>query len=285
VELPSDDERHGGQRPLKIDSLIPDIYKLLASGEFTLDVTRLADMINRRLTETKSNASLRMSNFGTPCERKLWYTVNMGHAAEPLPPNARLLFLLGDIYEEVILSLAEQTTHTVEGRQDVLEVSGIKGHRDAVIDGVLVDVKSANGRSVEKFKRHEVKADDPFGYYDQLSLYHHASKGDVSVKDEAAFLAVDKERGHLYLDKYKIEDRDWDTEIADKKAMLADPVPPPRGFASQPFNKGGNEKLCVACAYCPFKKTCWPMVRSFAYSTGPVHLVKVVKEPDVPEIK
>jgi hypothetical protein len=268
-----------------IDNLIPDIYKLLASGSFELDATRLGEKIADRFKASKDNDTLRMSNFGTPCDRKLWYTVNKAGVAEPIPPYARLNFLLGDIIEEVVLALAKQAGHEVTGEQDVLKVCGIKGHRDAIIDGVLVDVKSANGRSVEKFKQHKVKEDDPFGYYDQLSLYHHASKGDVSVKDEAAFLAVDKERGHLYLDKYKIEERDWDKEVVAKKAMLADPIPPARGFAAQPYNKAGNMKLCVACAYCPFKKECWPGLRSFAYSTGPVHLTKVVKEPDVPEIK
>jgi len=45
-----------------------------------------------------------------------------------------------------------------------------------------------------------------------------------------------------------------------------------------------NMKLPMMCSYCDFKKTCWPNLRSFAYSGGPVHLVDVVNEPDVPEI-
>lgn len=268
-----------------LDTLVQDIYGVIDRGEVDIDGASLGEMIARRLKESKSNDMLRMSNFGTPCERKLWYTVNLPKAASPIPAYAKLNFLLGDIIEEVVLSLAKQAGHEVTGEQDELEIAGIKGHRDAVIDGVLVDVKSANARSVEKFRYHKVREDDPFGYYDQLSLYAAASKEDVSVKDEAAFLVVDKEKGHVYLDKYKIEPRDWDQEIADKKAMLTHPEPPARGFSSEPHNKAGNMKLCTACSYCPFKKTCWPTLRMFAYSNGIVNLVRVVKEPEVPEIK
>jgi hypothetical protein len=269
---------------MKIDTLVEDMYAALDRG-VDLNAERLGTMIAKRLAESKQNDALRMSNFGTPCERKLWYTVNRPDAAEPLPPHARLNFLLGDIIEEVALAIAAQAGHEVTGEQDELEICGIKGHRDAVIDGVLVDVKSANARSVEKFRLGKVREDDPFGYYDQLCLYLAASQEDVSVKDEAAFLVVDKEKGRIYLDRYKVKPRDWEKEIAAKKAMLATPAPPARGFFSEPHNKSGNEKLCTACSYCPFKKECWPTLRMFAYSSGIVNLVKVVKEPDVPEIK
>jgi CRISPR/Cas system-associated exonuclease Cas4 (RecB family) len=269
----------------KIDTLVQDIYGALDRG-VELDAVKLGEMIARRLKETKVNDALRMSNFGTPCERKLWYTVNQPDRASPLPAHARLNFLLGDIIEETVLQIvAQDTDHEVKGEQDELEIAGIKGHRDAIIDGVLVDVKSANARSVEKFRYHKVREDDPFGYYDQLSLYVAASQEDVSVKDEGAFLVVDKEKGHVYLDKYKIEPRDWEKEITSKREMLSRPEPPARGFASEPHNKSGNMKLCTACSYCPFKKTCWPTLRMFAYSNGIVNLVRVVKEPEVPEIK
>jgi hypothetical protein len=268
----------------KIDTLVKDMYAALDKG-VDIDGHKLGDMIARRLKATKNNDALRMSNFGTPCERKLWYTVNRSDLAAPIPAYTRLNFLLGDIIGEVALAIVEQAEHKVEGVEDEVEICGVKGHRDAIIDGVLVDVKSANARSVEKFRYHKVREDDPFGYYDQLSLYVAASQEDVSVKDEGAFLVIDKEKGHIYLDKYKIEPRDWKKEIAAKKAMLAEPVPPARGFFSEPHNKSGNEKLCTACSYCPFKKECWPTLRMFAYSSGIVNLVKVVKEPDVPEIK
>ena len=75
-----------------------------------------------------------------------------------------------------------------------MEIEGVKGHQDSLIDGVLVDCKSASGRSFEKFKNHNLIHDDPFGYVDQVSAYAQANG-----LDEAAFLAIDKSTGEICL--------------------------------------------------------------------------------------
>ena len=269
-----------------INTIVSDIYELLASGSFQIDADRLASMLARRFAESKTSNTLRMSNFGTPCERKLWYSVNRPETAEPLPPEARLKFLIGDIIEEVVLTLARQAGHDVEGEQDRLELHGVPGHRDAIIDGVTVDVKSANARSFQKFRNHELGTNDPFGYIRQLSLYVRSSEEDerVRVKSEGAFLAVDKELGHIVLDKYSFPDKDWEKEIEAKKIMLASPQPPPRHYMPEPDGKSGNMKLCMECTYCPHKKECWPGVKGYAYANKPTWLTTVKREPDVPRI-
>lgn len=269
-----------------INTLVDDIYGLIASGEFTIDADHLAKMIARRITEPKRDAYLRMSNFGTPCERKLWYSINMPETAEPLPPQARLKFLLGDIIEEVVLALAKQSGHSVEGEQDTLEFEGIKGHWDAIIDGYVVDVKSANSRSFSKFREHRLIKDDPFGYLDQISLYVAAARNDTRIRDrtKAAFLAVDKELGYIVLDTYDVEEKDWETLIAAKKLMLKAKTPPRRHYHPEPDGKSGNMKLCMECSYCPHKKECWPGVKGYAYANKPTWLTTVKREPDVPRI-
>ena len=105
---------------------------------------RLADHIHNRVTESKKPGTLRLSNIGTECHRKLWFSIREPQAAEPLPRAARFKFLFGDILEELLLFLAEEAGHSVEGRQTTLSVNGVEGHRDAIIDGRLVDVKSAS---------------------------------------------------------------------------------------------------------------------------------------------
>ena len=60
--------------------------------------------------------------------------------------------MFGDILEELLLFLAKEAGHTVTGQQDTLSISGVNGHRDAIIDGRLVDVKSASSYSFRKFK-------------------------------------------------------------------------------------------------------------------------------------
>ena len=46
--------------------------------------------------------------------------------------------------EELILTIAESSGHTVTGQQDRMRINDLAGHRDAVIDGMTIDVKSAS---------------------------------------------------------------------------------------------------------------------------------------------
>ena len=276
-----------------ISTLVPDMYKLLESGKVHIDAQGLAAAITARLAEDKGAAELRMSNVGTPCDRKLWYSINLPNMAEPLPAPARLKFLIGDITEEVVASIAEQTPgHVVEGRQDTLELHGIQGHRDCVIDGVTVDIKSASSFSFQKFEEGLTPDKDAFGYLDQLNLYREAGRDDpvVTVKGEAAFLAVDKTLGKLTLDRHRANGTDYVKLISQKRGMLAEKVPPKRAYMPEPDGKSGNMKLGTACSYCPFKKECWKNsnggdgLRTFAYSTGPRFLTHVAREPK-PELE
>lgn len=90
---------------------------------------------------------LRGSRIGTSCGRKQWYDTNAPESAEDMDPHTLLKFLYGNILEEIILFLAEEAGHSVEKRQATVELDGIVGH-DAIIDGTLVDVKSASGRAM-----------------------------------------------------------------------------------------------------------------------------------------
>ena len=226
-----------------------------------------------------------MSNIGKPCERALWYELN-GAPGEDLRASTFLKFLYGDIIEELMLFLAELAGHEVRGRQGEQEIAGIKGHRDAIIDGHLVDVKSASTYSFKKFADGTLADNDAFGYIPQLQSYLDASQKDeiLTDKNEASFLAVDKTLGHITLSTIQKDKTNWEQVYEDKKALVAQPEPPERGFKPEPMGASGNEKLGVQCSYCPFKKTCYPELRTFLYSSGPVFMTKVIREPNVPEI-
>jgi len=160
------------------------------------------------------------------------------------------------------------------------------GHPDAVIDGVLVDVKSASGYGMKKFREHALEKDDPFHYLYQLSSYVEALKerDELKVKKEGAFLAVDKVDGSLVLDKYKKLNIDFEQEVGDKREMLAQPEPPKRCYEPIADGLSGNMKLPMPCTYCGFKHKCHPGLRVFNYAGGPRYLTKVAKLPDVEEI-
>ena len=276
-----------------IDTLVEDIQSLLVNkvdnseGEFD-DVFRefgesCAAVLKQRLSKQEDRApGLRMSSIGRPCARQTFYDINNPENAEPLTASTIFKFLYGDLIEEILLSLSTLAGHRVEGRQDELDIAGVKGHRDAVIDGVTVDVKSASFQSFNKFRNGKLKDDDPFGYITQIQSYSYAAKDDpiVTDKDRVAFLVADKSLGHICLDIHEVDKTlDLVTEYEMKKAMVEQPNPPPKAFNSVPDGESGNRKLSMNCSYCQHKFTCWPGVRTFLYSGAPRYLTTVVRQP------
>lgn len=275
-----------------ITTLVADIQQLLTKkqkvdpkiiDEFT---NKLNVVLKNRFNEDRGEFKLSMSSLGQP-DRKLWYKKNQPELAEPLRADTLLKFLYGDIIELLVLMLAKASGHSVKGEQDEISLYGIVGHRDAIIDGVLVDVKSASSYAFDKFKSHRIMDDDPFGYIDQLSTYVAASQDELDIKKSGAFVAVNKENGQLVVDVYPVDPslEDYRRKITHKVGMLAEPNPPPRCYPDESDGSSGNRKLGVNCSYCEFKKTCYPGLRTFLYSGKPRFLTKVEREPNVPELK
>lgn len=274
-----------------IDTLVQDIYALFDNGngwnpdpenvrEFGL---KLGEHIANRASEDRGDPTLRLSNLGVP-DRKLWFTINRPDSAEPLPPEARIKFLFGDILEELLLFLAKEAGHTVSGQQDTVEVNGVVGHRDALIDGRVVDCKSASSYAFKKFESNGLRGNDPFGYLDQLGSYMAASP-DAVEQDVGSFLVIDKQLGKITLDTYPKPDTDYTKLVEHKRAMLRLEAPPEeKCYPDVEDGKSGNRKLDVGCSYCPFKHECWSGLRTFLYSTGPVYLTEVSREPKVTEV-
>lgn len=234
-------------------------------------------------------ATLRMSNIGTPCKRKLWYYLNTETKESTLSPSTLLKFAYGDIIENMLISLAKAAGHKVEGEQGEVVVDGIVGHRDCIIDGVTVDVKSVSTMGFSKFVKNELRIDDPFGYLAQLTGYVYGGATDPLVTDKTggAFLVMDKQHGKLHLDYYNLE---HELELFPDKVIIAKTlssisIPPYKEFEAVPDGKSGNMKLPSACSYCDFRWKCWDGLRGFAYSNGPTFLTKVVNLPKVPEFK
>jgi peroxiredoxin family protein len=276
-----------------IETLVQDIHNVFQMPhEFSPErlerfSKRLAASVVRKVNPEERVFKLSMSSIGTRCNRKLWYKKNKPGDAESLPVEAKIKFMYGDILEELLLFFAEEAGHSVTGCQDKVELHGITGHRDAVIDGVVVDVKSASTFSFQKFKKGLTYADDSFGYVDQLQGYLKAADDDplVTDKSRAAFLVIDKTLGHITLDIHQRSNLDFAVLAKVKTAAVERPMPPDRQYELEPEGKSGNLKLCMECSYCDFKRSCYPGLRTFIYSRGPVHLAVVKKEPDVVEAK
>jgi len=278
-----------------IDTLIADMQEVIkgqggwSGTQGSILGRSIALVANKRFSKPQEpRGYLSLSSIGTPCKRKLWYKVNTPEEAIPLEYNALLKFFYGDMIEELALTIAVAAGHDVKGQQDRLDVHGIKGHRDAVIDGMTVDVKSCSPYAFKKFKEGTLRNDDPFGYISQLSSYVYAGKDDdkVTNKTQGAFLVIDKQNGHICLDVYDFtkELKTKEQEMLDAKELVSGDLTAERQQKVPQSKTSPNSKLPMMCSYCEFKKKCWPEARKFIYSYGPVFLVDVRSEPKVPEV-
>jgi hypothetical protein len=284
-----------------LDTLVSDIYKkigVLSKGK-QIKITNkqldefgddMKDALKHWASPPKRDNSLtkglRMSNIGKP-DRQLWYDLNSPKRKETeLEPSVYIKFLYGHLLEVLMLFFVRLSGHTVTSEQKEVKVSGISGHMDCVIDGEVVDVKTASGYSFKKFKDGSLAEDDSFGYLAQLAGYEEAEQ-----TSNGGFLVLNKETGQITLfrpeelDKPNIKER-----IKTIKKVVKNKKPPEFCFDPVPEGKAGNLKLARKCFYCPHKFECHKDandgkgLRAFQYSKGITYLTHVVKEPKVEEI-
>jgi hypothetical protein len=260
-----------------IDTLVADIYNLVNTGKkkpdqealFALGST-VMDAVKRQLWMATSDmpGRLRMSNIGKPCSRSLWYDVNGDDKVESLSPETRLKFMIGDIVEALVVYLAKEAGHSVTDQQAEIEMEGIKGHIDCVIDDELVDIKSASSFAMKKFKNGTLPDDDPFGYISQISGY-----GNALGKKRGTFLAFDKSSGELATYTHS-QLENTELKIKEVKAAVALPEPPDRCFETVKDRQTSRQKLGVNCSYCSHKHTCWAGELDLKFRSGrPVFFV------------
>tara|TARA_R110000765_G_C18868752_1_gene600795 strand:- start:299 stop:1180 length:882 start_codon:yes stop_codon:yes gene_type:complete len=287
------------QRKLpKLDTLVEDIYskiEFLSEGnqleisEADLDTfgKDMADALKHWSTpQSRTKDNLRMSNIGKPL-RRLWFDAKTADTKpEVHSAPLQIKFLYGHLLEVLILFFVRMAGHTVTSEQKEISVDGVKGHMDCVIDGEVIDVKTASGFAFKKFRDGTLADDDVFGYLGQLAGYEKAEN-----TSEGGFLVMNKETGELTtfipddLDKPNINEK-----IKEVRSSLAVDTPPAFCYNPVPEGVSGNMKLARGCTWCPHKIECHKEanegkgLRAFKYAKGLVYLTKVLKEPKVQEI-
>lgn len=280
-----------------IDTLVEDIYNkigVLADGEhIDLDEDTIEQfgesmkeiLYNWSHPEPRGKSTLRMSNIGKK-ERQLWFDMKTEGTPERMPPSLFIKFLYGHLLEEIVLFLIKLSGHAVTSEQKEVTVSGIKGHMDCVIDGEVVDIKTASGFAFKKFKDGTLAENDIFGYLAQLAGYE-AAEG----TSNGGFLALNKESGELAL--YKPDNFDKPNikkKIKDVKAAVKLDKPPNLCYNPIPDGKSGNMQLPRECVYCRHKFECHKDsnegkgLRVFKYSNGLRYLTQTPKPPKVIEV-
>ena len=280
-----------------LDTLVEDIYNkigVLADGEhIDLDpdsIEQFGESMKEILykwshPEPRGDATLRMSNIGRK-SRQLWFDMKSEGTPERMPPSLFIKFLYGHLLEEIVIFLIKLSGHDVTDEQKEIKVSGIKGHMDCVIDGEVVDIKTASGYAFKKFKDGTLAENDMFGYMAQLAGYEQAQG-----TDKGGFLALNKESGELAL--YRPDNFDKPNikkKITDIKKAVKLSTPPELCYSPVPDGKSGNMQLPRECTYCRHKFECHKDsnegkgLRVFKYSNGYRYLTKSPKIPNVIEV-
>ena len=277
----------------KITTLIPDIHKLLTDGKEGFSEKNIQEFFQALRTdieeflspETRDNKGrLRMSAIGKH-DRQLWYEFN-DKKKKPVSSQLKLRFFFGNLVESFILFLVQEAGHKVTDRQKEVVIDSIKGHIDAKIDGVVVDVKSASDFGFKKFKEHTLFRDDPFGYIGQLSGYVQAEGGDSGY-----FLAYNKSTAEMTLVEIdELTMIDAQKRIAALKKVMKQKDAPERCYADKPEGKSGNRVIDVNCTFCDYRYECWADanggegLRVFDYKRLPKYFSHIEKEPLVEEL-
>ena len=283
-----------------LDTLVSDIYKkisVLSEGE-AIEIpdhllkefgrnmaSALKEWATPRSVASNTKPTLRMSNIGKP-DRQLWFDLNSEKASSNIPDSLYIKFLYGHLAEVLLLFFVKLAGHKVEGEQKEVSVDGIVGHMDCIIDGEVVDIKTASGYSFKKFKNGSLRENDPFGYLAQLSAYEEAESTSAG-----GFLVLNKETGEITLfrpqelDKPNIKSR-----IKTIKKIVKRKNPPEFCYQPVPEGLSGNLKLPRECMFCSHKIKCYKDIndgkglRIFDYAKGPIYFTKIVKKPKVKEI-
>ncbi len=235
--------------------------------------------------DTGVQPTLRLSALGDRCPHARWLSIHSPSLQEPLPAQARIKFAYGHVIEALAISMAKAAGHEVTGEQDVVHCHGIKGHRDCVIDGCIVDVKSSSSQSFSKFKDGSIRENDTFGYLDQLDGYIVASAQDplVTVKDRGYLLVIDKQLGHFCLYEHILRPESIEKKIAEAKAIVELSSPPACTCGIEKDGESGNFKLDLRASYNGYKHACMESrgikLRTFLYSNGPRFLTTVIRRP------
>jgi len=282
----------------KLDTLVEDIYdklSVLSDGESLNIDDKTIDAFGESMKEVLSqwanprprdSGTLRMSNIGKPM-RQLWYDMRSeSKTTERIKPSVFIKFLYGHLLEEVLLMLIKIAGHEVTDEQKEVSVSGIKGHMDCVIDGEVVDIKTASGFAFKKFYNKTLAEDDMFGYLPQLAGYE-AAMG----TNKGGFLAMNKESGELALYRPNSFDKpDIKKKIKTVKKLIKIDTPPELCYNPIPDGAAGNMQIARGCTWCRHKFECHSDanegkgLRVFKYSNKYSYLTRVVKEPRVLEV-
>ena len=222
----------------------------------------------KQFTDTRENKfRIRMSSIGSPlCQLQM---EKSGAEAEPMPYNAKMRNLFGDLIEASAVAIMKAAGIRIEDLQKEVKLKlgkqTIKGTYDVKIQNKIWDIKSASPYSFDhKFGEDggfdAILKQDTFGYVSQGYLYSNAEKTDFG-----GWIAINKSTGEWSIAETPLSDSKYSKdaiELAQKNMeALESNAPFKRLFKDEEefFNKKatGNRTLGLECRFCAYKKPCW----------------------------
>lgn len=292
-----------------IDTLIEDVYTLLGDSnkDMVFDTAKVESLGIRMAGHVKDEvqdpdrsnrdpSTVYVTQITSNCPRRRWYEYNhdkVGIPKERITGQNRFKFVYGDLIEETVLFFAELAGHDVQYRQERLtmlvqrgaETYTLAGRIDAMIDGVLVDLKSMESFSYDRFAKGTY--DDKWGYGNQLMTYDTMLHNDkrYPAPADTMILGINKLNGRMHLGRMPSDPNfNVGKAVGDAVNKNKAKVHPMR----QTKTASGVESLETMCAYCPFKVDCYAELGGlsvYAYAEGPKFVVgNCAKPPKVPEI-
>ncbi len=233
--------------------------KLVALGVAVAKHT--ADTMSEPMPRVRDKTVFYPSEIGKECVRQVWYKYNLPEVSAPISGPTHIKFLFGDYIEELLLYLAKKAGHTVEKEQERVEISvdgvTVRGRIDAVIDGVIVDVKSTTAYNFQCWNGKDLGPDnDAFGYRHQLNSYYRGAESLGLAVPNMGLFFMEKASGVIGTCNVP-HDSGWEDRVRMLASVVDEPSPPPR-LPSVPLKTDvHNHGLPLSCQYCDYNKTCW----------------------------
>ena len=202
---------------------------------------------------------LRASRAGFPCDRNLWYSVNVESCGEPDERTQRI-FDVGTCLEPLVVEWLRRDGWDVEynaGSQTApfevnIPLNGglLSGHPDCFITrgdvkNVLADIKTMNERSFREWRRNGTLKSKP-QYADQVHIYARGCLEMGRPVDHLAIVGVNKNTSELHID-FMEYDESRIAEILSRSERIMTMRDAPRT---------GSPRESWSCRYCEYREMC-----------------------------
>lgn len=238
--------------------IVDKINAFLTDSGKTLDEVVLADVailarhsFQRQFGIREEHPiTMRLSSLGKCMRQQAYRLLGFEENGKEIDARAKMVFFMGDLTELAIVQLARAAGCNITDfgmNQKTVEIEGIQGHPDGIIDGdTLLEVKSMSSFSFQAFQDQQIDE----GYRYQCNAYMHALG-----LSQTCIVGLNKDAGVLHewiINKDQTIVDDIIRRIGELRAVTRDSLP------RQPYSPNEKGFLPWQCLYCGFWKTCRP---------------------------